>query len=90
MSKKGAGAYNGAERRLVKLDNKFSVNDCRPLRMNPVGKPFRGNGVPRELALAMAYVPWQKWDGVYTPDVALTRGTMFSELDLPFLGEEVI
>lgn len=34
--------------------------------------------------LAMVYSPCQSWHEVYAPDVALARGTMFSELDLPF------
>ena len=34
--------------------------------------------------LAMVYSPCQSWHEVYAPDVALSRGTMFSELDLPF------
>ncbi len=34
--------------------------------------------------LAMVYSPCQAWRGAYTPDVALARGTLFSELDLPF------
>ena len=36
--------------------------------------------------LAMVYSPCQAWRGAYTPDVALQRGTLFSELDLPFEG----
>lgn len=39
--------------------------------------------------IAMAYVPWQKWGTVYQTKTALERGTIFPELDLPFLGEEV-
>ncbi len=42
------------------------------------------------MSLAMAYIPWQKWKKVYTNDVGFTRGTLFSDLDLPFLGEEVM
>ena len=42
------------------------------------------------LPLAMAYVPMQKWGELYTPSVALDRGTMFPELDLPFIGEEAV
>jgi len=38
------------------------------------------------MPLAMAYVPMQRWKNVYNNDVALTRGTIFPELDLPFLG----
>ena len=36
--------------------------------------------------LAMVYSPCQAWRDAYTPDVALERGTLFSELDLPFEG----
>ena len=39
--------------------------------------------------LAMAYVEWQKWQNVYPADVGFERGTLFEDLDLPFLGEEV-
>ncbi len=34
--------------------------------------------------LAMVYSPCQAWRDAYAPDVALSRGTLFSELDLPF------
>ena len=34
--------------------------------------------------LAMVYSPCQAWRDAYAPDVALSRGTMFAELDLPF------
>ena len=36
--------------------------------------------------LAMVYSPCQAWRDAYPPDVALSRGTLFSELDLPFEG----
>lgn len=42
------------------------------------------------LPLAMAYVPMQKWGEQYAPAVALERGTIFPELDLPFIGEEAV
>lgn len=38
------------------------------------------------LPLAMAYVPRQSWGQVYDERVALERGTIFPELDMPFLG----
>ncbi len=43
-----------------------------------------------ELSLAMAYIPDQKWRKIYSGDVALKRGTMFCELDKPFIGEEAV
>ena len=41
-------------------------------------------------ALAMAYVPNQEWGSLYDPDVALARGTLFQNLDLPWIGEEAL
>lgn len=38
-----------------------------------------------KMALAMAYVPWQHWDCPYEAEKALCRGTIFEELDKPFL-----
>lgn len=38
-----------------------------------------------EYVLAMAYVPWQYFTKVYEPDKALEAGTIFPELDKPFL-----
>ena len=40
-------------------------------------------------ALAMVYCPRQAFCNLYEPDVALSRGTLFSELDLPFHGRSV-
>ena len=37
--------------------------------------------------LAMAYVPWQKWQDIYEPCKGLEHGTIFRELDKPFLGK---
>lgn len=41
-------------------------------------------------SLAMAYIPKQEWGALYDPDVALARGTLFQNLDLPFIGEEAL
>ena len=40
-----------------------------------------------EYPLAMAYVPWQYFNTVYEPDCALKHGTIFPELNKPFLGK---
>jgi hypothetical protein len=42
------------------------------------------------LALAMGFVPDQVWQNVYNCDVALARGTIFADLDKPFIGEEAV
>lgn len=39
-----------------------------------------------EMALTMAYVPWQQFSETYEPAKALKAGTIFPELDKPFFG----
>lgn len=34
---------------------------------------------------AMAYVPWQQWQATYGPERGLAQGTVFPEMDLPFI-----
>lgn len=36
--------------------------------------------------LAMAYVPVQQWGDLYAEELALQKGTLFADLDKPFLG----
>ena len=38
------------------------------------------------LPLTMVYMPKQKWGDLYTECVGLERGTIFPDLDKPFLG----
>ena len=40
--------------------------------------------------VGMAYVPIQRWKELYDPELALQRGTMFRQLDFPFIGEEAV
>lgn len=42
--------------------------------------PFDKEGLP----LAMSYVPMQAWREIYETDKALSRATIFKELDKPF------
>lgn len=43
------------------------------------------NGHP----IGMVYSPIQLWQKLYEPEMALSRGTLFEELDLPFEGEQL-
>ena len=43
--------------------------------------------VRNDKSLAMAYVPWQTWRDIYDAEKGLERGTIFQELDMPFLGK---
>lgn len=40
----------------------------------------------REYPLAMAYVPWQQWNNVMCAKEGLCKGTIYSDLVLPFYG----
>lgn len=44
---------------------------------------------PDCMVLAMAYVPTQKFEELYNPEVGFDRGTVFCALDLPYLGVPV-
>lgn len=37
--------------------------------------------------VAMAYVPWQSFGALYEPEKSLDVGTIFVEMDKPFLGK---
>ena len=41
---------------------------------------------PSETPIGMAYVPFQVIDEVYEPETALKNGTLFPELNYPFMG----
>lgn len=47
----------------------------------------RTNGLPMDAPVGMAYVPWQTFTNTYEPQKALRVGTIFPELDLPFLAK---
>ena len=39
-----------------------------------------------EYPIGMGYVPWQEFKNLYEPERGLHAGTIFSELDKPFIG----
>ena len=43
---------------------------------------------PDIFSLAMAYVPHQPWEEIYEADIGLERGTIFRQLDFPWLAGE--
>ena len=58
---------------------------------NPTAQDVSARTMPIEsMPIGMAYVPWQVWQKIYNDEVALDRGTIFHELDLPFIGERML
>ena len=47
--------------------------------------PNTGVGGMEMYPIAMGYIPWQQWQQTYALDRGLARGTIFPELDLPFV-----
>lgn len=37
------------------------------------------------MPIAMAYVPWQEWQNLHSAEKAFCQGTIFEDLDKPFL-----
>ena len=70
--------------------------ETKPNEARPAVTPQAAQSSPgydqnnKLLALAMGFVPDQVWQNIYQKDVALARGTIFADLDKPFIGEEAV
>ena len=58
---------------LFQRENKENTSGCAVFTSQPI-------------SLAMAYVPRQEWEDLYEAGLGLERGTIFSQLDKPFIG----
>lgn len=52
---------------------------------SPVSWPNTGTNGIQQVPVAMGYVPLQMWQQTYSLEQGLSRGTIFPELDLPFV-----
>ena len=68
---------------LILREREASLNNSNERRPGNGGDISR---FPKNMPLAMAYVPFQQWGQVYDDSEALDKGTLFPELDLPFTG----
>lgn len=59
--------------------------DCKDGCGTNAGSRWRLKGYP----LASVFAPLQDFTNIYDLDMALEQGTMFAELDLPFMGRTV-
>ena len=65
-------------------NNAMPYTNCRYTQMvTPVVRRETYDDMP----LAMAYVPWQKWCDIYDLEKGFHCGTIFKELNKPFLGK---
>ena len=56
-----------------------------PVKPPCAGAEKRSAAECKKQPAAMAYVPWQKWGDIYQLCQGLQAGTIFPELDKPFL-----
>ncbi|MBT9778807.1 spore coat associated protein CotJA [Clostridium sp. MCC353] len=61
------------------------ARSAMPMPQVPSACPDTSVGGMERYSLAMAYVPWQQWKQTYALDRGFQRGTIFPELDLPFV-----
>ncbi len=62
------------------------MNNCDRQNMESY-MPYPAVSSLKDEPIAMAYVPWQYFHSTYDPDKALMIGTIFPELNKPFLGK---
>ena len=72
-------------RRMLEIDGD-SVNSPALHAHNKTRKSWGLVGYP----LASVYAPLQEFRALYDRETALHKGTVFSELDLPFMGETIM
>lgn len=70
---------------LPKSDLDLGMNGCGNSNHGGCGNRESGWGI-KSYPLAMVYSPLQEFRELYDMDIALERGTIFAELDLPFEG----
>ncbi len=73
--------YNGDREKNVKRESTCSCQIDSMFMNQEVCKDSL-----EQMSLAMAYVPWQKWNDIYEICKGFQRGTIFAKLDKPFWG----
>ena len=69
--------------------NERYVRTVKANRNSGMGEDRFSNIMLKDLPLTMAYVPFQQIEGTYNQDEALKMGTLFPNLDKPFLGRRL-
>jgi len=77
------GNVSNAMRNIPNVMDNMPCDHMADCRDNMTDKSYLGN-----MAIAMAYVPWQHFSKTYEPARGLRAGTIFPELDKPFYGRK--
>ena len=68
-------SYSTAERDTCGCENRSAASDI--------------HWSSEQFPIGMTYVPMQTWENLYCPSQALEHGTLFADLDKPFLGRRI-
>ena len=83
------GATSGERQGMPNCRGEYGVQPIPTMPQHPACENGCGGGGAFGIAggtLAALYVPLQDFDELYEEEMALTRGTLFRKLDLPFHG----
>ena len=69
------------------LSERNSVLNCNSSNYDRYRMNDRCRFDPERMPIAMAYVPWQRFERVYELDKALQIGTIFADLNKTFRGQ---
>lgn len=67
------------------MENLYSIIPPGLMRNENDSSSNMGEDI-NSMPIGMAYVPMQVWRDIYEQDKGMMRGTIFSELDMPFKG----
>ena len=74
---------NDLENKYNNINNQnLEIDDCK------CGFEEQDNGLPENPMLAQSYVPIQKMDKVFKPEIGLRKGTIFPELVSPYFPNQ--
>jgi hypothetical protein len=78
--------YVPCKRKEIIMSNFTNMMDQVPTEYAGKGCTPNPTPFPQNTPVAMAYVPFQQFGPLYSPENGFDRGTIFPELDKPFLG----
>ena len=73
------------ESRMPEQEDRMQMNDSRMPGLECKMPRQQDRMTLSEFPIGMGYVPWQRWCQTYPMEQALIRGTIFPELDYPFV-----
>lgn len=62
-----------------------SMPPMQPMPIRNQDCPDTSIGGMERYPVGMGYIPWQQWQQTYSLEKGLNRGTIFPDLDLPFM-----